>query len=107
MEIVIYVITGALVGIFVGWFAADANNGSAFEAQKDLAAQRYSALEKEFAAYRSSMSTCLATVNESLREKSLKIDALEDSAQALASNNVELNKELYAAKADVKSEAGN
>ena len=96
MEILIYVITGAMVGVFIGWFAADAQSGSAFQVEKDAAAQRFSALEKEFAAYKTS-------VRESLREKLTEINALKDSSQKLATNLLSLNNELSAAKAELKS----
>lgn len=77
MEIITYVITGALVGTFIGWFAADAQSVSAVQAEKDAAAKRFSALEKEFAAYRETMSSKMDKANEGLREKLLEIEVLK------------------------------
>ena len=102
MEIIIYVVSGALVGIFIGWFAADAQTELAVQVEKDAAAKRFSALDKEFADYRATINTTLETTIESLNEKSLEINVLKDSSHILASNLLSLNNELSAAKADLE-----
>jgi DNA recombination protein RmuC len=103
VEIVLYILIGIVIGAVVGWLFANAKTTSVIQAEKDVAQQKYVALEKEFVGYKATATSQLQTANENLDARQSEIAGLKQTIQATALELSALNNQVSTANADLRA----
>lgn len=94
MEI-LYIIIGLILGLIVGWLIANSKKNAKFQQERDLTSKKYIDLDKEFVAYKATLSSELSTANKTnidfLSEVSRLNSLLKESSQELIDSNNKLS----------------
>jgi DNA recombination protein RmuC len=103
MEIILYIVIAVIIGGVIGWLLVKAKITSTIQADRDIAQQQYSELDKEFVGYRATTSSELRTGKDNLDEKLKEIAGLKDTLHANELDIYSLNKQISTANADLRA----
>ncbi len=103
MELILYLVIAVIIGAIVGWLLAKAKTTSAIQAEKDIAQQQYSQLDKEFVGYKATTSAQLQTNKDNLNEKLKEVVGLKDVIRANELDISSLNKQVSTSNADLRA----
>ena len=102
MEI-LFIIIGIAIGGVIGWLVANSKSNASVQAEKDLALQRFNALEIEFTAYKATASADLKSANDKLEVMQKTIDDQQTTISKKESSLFETKDLLSTANANLES----
>jgi DNA recombination protein RmuC len=103
MEIILYIALGVLTGAIISWLIAKAKSTSAIQTEKDVAQQKFSALEKDFISYKATVTSQQQAANDNFNEKQKEIAELKQTLQESTSGLSLLNNQIATANADLRA----
>jgi DNA recombination protein RmuC len=99
MEVILYIVTGLVVGIAIGWMLASAKKSATIQLEKDLATEKYSTLDRTHIEYVANTASEIKRINRELEGKISEIEHLKDDLKSIRDQLSDTKDELAIANA--------
>jgi DNA recombination protein RmuC len=83
MEIILYIAIGVIIGAAVGWLWAKTKTAMAIQTEKEIAAEKYNNLNREFIEHKATALSETKRMNKELEDKTSDLQSLKEEIKAV------------------------